>query len=163
VGLLAQGAQGAEPILVAPSRRADQLQRLLRALAGARASSDEPLARLLQRHGARIRSGAHCVIVTPAVDTAWALALPQLIDRSVHVTALLLDSAPLGGAGDPREAAGRLAELGVASRIIGAEIYARLNPRPAPARGAAPGNTSGPRPAPAPAWEWTSPIGERPT
>jgi len=124
VGLIAQGA---EPVILQPQRGPGQLSQLLRALAGVHADGRTPLAQVLEQQASLFRSGAYCALLTPSSDPAWALALPHLLDRAVHVTAFLLDGQPFGGTCDIPGAAERLANLGVTSRIVGPDLYAQLN------------------------------------
>jgi uncharacterized protein (DUF58 family) len=158
VGLIALGA---EPIILQPQRGPAQLQHMLRALAGAHADGQMSLHQVLALHAPQIRSGAHCAVVTPSNDPQWAAALTHLASQAVHVTAMLLDDRPFGGLGDLRATVERLALLGVGSRVIGAELYAHLNPLPTSGGPGQPDQE--PRghdhPARKATLEWTSAIG----
>jgi uncharacterized protein (DUF58 family) len=160
VGLIAPGAP---PIILQPQRGAGQLDQLLRALAGAHADGPTPLAQVLEQHGALMRSGAYCALLTPSHDPAWAMALPRLANRAVQVTAFLLDGRPFGGLSDTRSIAAQLAALGVSSRVVGPDLYAHLNPPPPQtgrARERRVRRADTPGTAQPVTWEWASALGE---
>ncbi|MBC7235344.1 MAG: DUF58 domain-containing protein [Chloroflexi bacterium] len=127
VGLLAHGAQ---PFVLNPYSHPEQLDQLLRILAGVHADGSTSLAEVLGLQARLIRSGAQCALLTPSCDPLWIESVPQLLSRSIQVSAFLLDGRPFGGREDMRPIVERLAILGVNGRIIGQDVYARLNPQP---------------------------------
>ena len=135
VGMIAHGAQ---PFVLTPSRDIGQLEQILRALAGMHAEGAASLAEVLDQYVAHMRRGAHCLVLTPSRDRRWIDALPNLLSRSIPVTAFLLDTQPFADLTEQESVeeskkemhymTDRLAALGVGSQIVDAEVYARLNP-----------------------------------
>ncbi len=135
VGMIAHGAQ---PFVLKPSRDIGQLEQILRALAGMHAEGAASLAEVLDQYVAQMRRGAHCLVLTPSRDVRWIDVLPNLLSRSIPVTAFLLDTQPFVDLSPDDQAADgeegiahisdRLVALGVGSQIVDDAVYARLNP-----------------------------------
>jgi uncharacterized protein (DUF58 family) len=135
VGMIAYGAQ---PFMLKPSRDIGQLEQILRALAGMHAEGAASLTEVLDQYVAHMRRGSHCLVLTPSRDVRWIDALPNLLSRSIPVTAFLLDTQPFIDPSQEEQAmdgevgleyiANRLDVLSVGSQIVDATVYARLNP-----------------------------------
>jgi hypothetical protein len=90
------------------------------------------LADLLARTGAAVEQYASLVVITPAVDQDWVVALMPLLERGIAPTILLLDPISFGGSGDVRGVAALLSDLEVAHYIITQDLLDRAQPRPKP-------------------------------
>lgn len=90
VGLLMAGRA---PIMLAPATGAEQLWRILHALAEAEPTAGQSLAGLLLQAGPGLRSGRTIVVITPSQDPAWVGPLLPLLARGNALSAVLIDSA----------------------------------------------------------------------
>jgi len=139
VGLIAYGR---EPVVIRPQKGMQQLWELLRVLAGVHAISEHTLGQVLAVAEPVVGRGMSVALLTPSTKPEWIEGLGQLLRRGIHATALLLDAesvqapgaardggAPDAGAlpgappslaaGSVRGVMGALADLGVASHILG--------------------------------------------
>ena len=94
-------------------RGANHYTRILESLALARATGEVPLAQLLLEESRRFGRHTTLVVVTPATDDAWALALMGLQSRGVKVAAVLLEAETYGGTESALDVYGTLAAGGV--------------------------------------------------
>jgi uncharacterized protein (DUF58 family) len=90
------------------------------------------LADLLTRTGAAVGQRASLVIITPAVNRDWVVALIRLLERGIAPTILLLDPVSFGGSGDVRGVTALLSDLEVAHYIITRDLLGRAQLRPKP-------------------------------
>jgi len=115
VGLVAYGA---DSTIVRPAKGQNQLWNLLRALATVSADGSENLAKVLKQTSSLIGRGMTVVVITPSMDTAWVASLLGLMRQGVAATAILLDRASFGGAGNASAVVGMLADYGIMSRVF---------------------------------------------
>jgi uncharacterized protein (DUF58 family) len=128
VGLVAHG----QDLLWLPPQRGDTRRwEILRELAAVSPGTCS-LADLLARTGAAVEQYASLVVITPAVDQDWVVALMPLLERGIAPTILLLDPISFGGSGDVRGVAALLSDLEVAHYIITQDLLDRAQPRPKP-------------------------------
>ena len=95
LGLLAFGR---EAVLLDPARGPKQHQRILEALALARAEGDVPLARVLQEQERRFGRHSTLIVITPSADDEWIAALQSLVQRGARAAVVLLDPGSFGRA-----------------------------------------------------------------
>jgi uncharacterized protein (DUF58 family) len=126
VGLVAHGEQ---LVWLAPRVGEGQRWEILHSLALVSLGSC-PLSELLARTRPALGQYGSLVIITPAVDNAWIEALVPLLRRGAIPTVLLLDPVSFGGAGDVREMAALLSDLGVAHYIVTRALLDRPEARP---------------------------------
>jgi uncharacterized protein (DUF58 family) len=107
------------PIVIPPQRSYAQLWEILRVLADAHALRRHPLGRLFAAAQPSMARGISAAIITPSADPAWVSAAGTLLRQGVHCTALLIDAASFGGAGQTTHLAGALADIGISSHVIG--------------------------------------------
>jgi uncharacterized protein (DUF58 family) len=118
VGLVAHGRD----LSWLPPQRGDaQRWEILRELAQVSPGTCS-LADLLARTGAAVEQHASLVIITPAADDDWIVALMPLLERGIAPTILLLDSVSFGGSGDVRRVAALLSDLDVAHYIVTRDV-----------------------------------------
>ncbi len=128
VGLLAHGADLAWlPLQRGDGQRMAILQALAMVTPGSRTLTD-----LLRQSGMRPFAGQRTslIIITPAVEGSWIEALPDLQQRGVVPTVLLLDPASFGGAGDTELTLELLSKLGVAHYVVTRDLLDRPEARP---------------------------------
>jgi uncharacterized protein (DUF58 family) len=89
-------AAGAHFDIEEPERGAQHYTRILEALALAQATSDVPLASLLNVEGKRFGRHTTVVVITPSTDESWVLSLQSLAQRGVKVAAVLLEPSTFG-------------------------------------------------------------------
>jgi uncharacterized protein (DUF58 family) len=131
VGLVAHG----QDLLWLPPQRGDaQRWEILRELAQVSPGTCS-LADLLARTGAAVGQHASLVVITPATDRDWIVALMPLLERGIAPTILLLDSASFGGSGDVQGVATLLANLEVAHYIVTRDVLDGAQPRSGPDHG----------------------------
>ena len=87
--------------IVEVERSAQQMTRLLEALAVARANGDIPIGDLLNVEGKRFGRHTTLIVITPSTDEAWVLSMMQLAQRGVKVAVVLLEAGTFGGRGNP--------------------------------------------------------------
>jgi uncharacterized protein (DUF58 family) len=129
VGLVAHGA---EPLVLPPRRDRGHLDEILRGLAGVHADTPAPLARVLDEYGRRMRSGAHCAVITPSTAPAWTVSLQHLQSRSIQPLAYLLAARVPASSDEMRQAADGLAAIGVPHLVLDEAFYRRLLPQTPP-------------------------------
>ncbi|HUS15011.1 MAG TPA: DUF58 domain-containing protein, partial [Chloroflexia bacterium] len=115
VGLLATAHR---PLVLPPDRGARQLNKMLRALAVARAEDPLPLAQLLAGQGAQFGRGDSLIVVTPAVDEGWVAALHEVRLRGSRATAVLIEPYTFGGQRSSILTVGALAAVDVPSYLV---------------------------------------------
>ncbi len=105
-------AYGREKVVLDPARGSQQYDRILEAMAVARASGEAPLAEMLQEEGRRLGRHTTAIIITPSVDEGWVIALQRSIQQGARAAAIVLEPQSFGGEGDlpvvPLTAAGVL-------------------------------------------------------
>lgn len=111
-------AYGAEPIHELPGRGYAHQDRILRALATARAVGSVPLETALEEGRHLGLDQSTMVIITPSVDPRWPEAASWLFRHGSQVSTVLLDPASFGGAGELSAAADRLAMGGVRTYAV---------------------------------------------
>ena len=72
---------------------------------------------------------ASLVIITPAVDQDWIVALMPLLERGIAPTVLLLDPVSFGGSGDVEGVVTLLSSLEVAHYIVTRDVLDGAQPR----------------------------------
>lgn len=97
VGLMANGSvpHSDQPIKVLPSRRPDQLARVLEALAAVTSFTTSTIEALLLAESPRLPWGATLVVVTPLVTEDLLSALVRLYDVGRRLVLVSLDEEPL--------------------------------------------------------------------
>jgi uncharacterized protein (DUF58 family) len=95
-GLLACGL---DKTALEPARGPKQYERVLEALALARADGTLPLARLLQEEERRFGRHTTLIVVTPSADEEWVASLQALVQRGARAAVVLLEARSFG-AGD---------------------------------------------------------------
>jgi uncharacterized protein (DUF58 family) len=115
VGLVAYGQ---EPLVIWPRKGYHQLWEILRTLAGTHANSEHDLNQVLHLSQGILGRGMSAAIITPSANAEWVQALPDLLLRGVHPTALLLDATSFGGTHSPQGVERSLADLGVISHVL---------------------------------------------
>jgi len=108
-----------EPIVIPPQKGHQQLWELLRVLAGTHATSNVPMAELLNLFEPVLGRGMSAAIITPSCEAGWIKNLSLLLRHGIHPTGILLDASTFGGDGDVRAVRAALADLGVMSHTIG--------------------------------------------
>ncbi len=93
VGLLAYGR---EKTTLEPARGAQQYNRILEALAMARAEGTTPLAQVLQEEEGRFKRHSTVIVVTPSADEDWVRALQALAQHGARAAVVLLESGSFG-------------------------------------------------------------------
>jgi len=117
-------ALGPEPLLLPPAKGREQLWRVLRALALARAQGNDPLDQVLLRLNPSLGRGLTIVVITSSCDQAWPLELAKLERRGIIATSILLDAAtfedPSAPVPNSRLAGltGLLADLGIGYHVV---------------------------------------------
>ena len=96
VGLIANGSipHSDQPIKVLPSRRPDQLSRILEALAAVSSFSTSSMATLLMSESARLPWGSTLVVVTSVVTEDLMAALVRLRDVGRRLVLVSLEDRP---------------------------------------------------------------------
>ncbi len=92
-GLLAYGEGKAN---LEPARGAPQYNRILEALALARAEGTMPLARVLEEEERRFRRHSTLIVVTASADEDWVRALQSLVQQGARAAVVLLESGSFG-------------------------------------------------------------------
>ncbi|MDE2900660.1 MAG: DUF58 domain-containing protein [Chloroflexota bacterium] len=110
VGLFAHGR---EPVYELPGRGYAHQDRILRALATARATGGVPLESVLEEGRRLGLDQSTMIIITPSVDPRWPEAASWLFRHGSQVSTVLLDPASFGGLGEIQAVADRLATGGV--------------------------------------------------
>jgi uncharacterized protein (DUF58 family) len=93
VGLLAYGREKA---LLEPARGPKQYERVLEALALARAEGEVPLSRILQEEERRFGRHTTLIVVTPSADEDWVASLQALVQRGTRAAVVLLEARSFG-------------------------------------------------------------------
>jgi uncharacterized protein (DUF58 family) len=96
VGLMANGSipHSDQPIKVLPSRRPDQLSRLLEAMAAVTSFTTSTIASLLLTESARLPWGATLIVVTSVVTQDLLSALVRLHDVGRRLVLVTLEDEP---------------------------------------------------------------------
>jgi uncharacterized protein (DUF58 family) len=95
-GLLAYGR---EKTLLEPGRGPKQYERVLEALALARAEGTVSLGRVIQEEERRFGRHTTLIVVTPSADEEWVASLQALVQRGARAAVVLLEGRSFG-AGD---------------------------------------------------------------
>lgn len=104
--------------LVQPDRGAQQLSRLLEALAMAEADGDVPLSTLLFQQARRWGRHTTLIVITAASDERWVAALRSLTQRGVKAAVIQLDHESFGGRSGTQETEGALRASGVQVNVV---------------------------------------------
>ncbi len=120
-------AFGEEETLLLPQSGQGQLWRILRALAGAMASSRWPLARVLREVEPILGRGQTLILITPSLNPNWLPALLPLMRRGMVPTVILLDPGSFDGREPDGEALATLREL-LAEQEIPVYVIERGHP-----------------------------------
>ncbi|MCD6291538.1 MAG: DUF58 domain-containing protein [Anaerolineae bacterium] len=118
VGLVAFGQQ---PSMLPPHPGQEQLWRILRVLAGAVASPDWPLERVLRETRAVFGRGQTVAVITSSLKPGWVPPLLSLVQRGLSPVAILVDPGSFDGHASGQEMAALrelLAEHGIPSHVI---------------------------------------------
>lgn len=112
-------AYAEEPIVLWPQKGRHQLYEMLRMLAGMHAVGDVPFGQVLRLTESVVARGMTAVLITPSTEADWLSAVPHLLLRGVHPSALLLDANSFGGQnGSVQGVVRSLADVGVGVRVI---------------------------------------------
>ncbi|HEY66133.1 MAG TPA: DUF58 domain-containing protein [Caldilineae bacterium] len=119
VGLVALGEEQA---LLAPQPGQEQLWRILRALAGAAASPDWPLKRVLEEVGPVLGRGQTVAVITSSLNPEWVPSLLLLTQQGLSPVVILVDPGSFNGRGARDQAVAALqallAEQGIPMHVI---------------------------------------------
>lgn len=96
-----------------PDRGSGQYTRILESLALAQAVGDVSVSELLAEQSRRFGRHTTVVVVSPAADDSWPLALMALQGRGVKVAAILLEGETWGAETSSVDAYGTLAAAGI--------------------------------------------------
>lgn len=115
VGLIASGAH----LETIPSDRSDrQLVKILESLAVVRADGQLPLAELLVAEGRRFGRHDFLTVITPSLDERWVVALAEIAQRHVRVSAVLIEPATFGAAPSSLLTVGGLTAAGIPAHLV---------------------------------------------
>lgn len=153
VGLIAVGSSdisGGDGPMVMPGRGRGHLWTVLRALARARASAENPLGRVLEAAGRAIPSGSTALVITPSLEPDWLPGLAHLQGQGVGAAVIVVDADSFatrpaaarrpGGEGTAEPVVqsaalsradalrGLLADAGIAAEVIRADTPLALRP-----------------------------------
>ena len=117
-------ADGGETIWLSPQGGEEQRWRIMRALTFVH-EGQRPLGELLVGARASFRQATSLIVITSDGSGAWIPPLLPLLRLGIAPTVLLLDQNSFGGAGDARQAAATLNELGIAHYLIGRDLLDR--------------------------------------
>ncbi|MDO8617093.1 MAG: DUF58 domain-containing protein [Dehalococcoidia bacterium] len=90
-------AFGRETVILDPARGPQQYDRILEALAVARATGGVPLAQVLLDEGRRLGRHTTAIVITPALGEDWVLALQRSIQQGARAAAVVLEPESFGG------------------------------------------------------------------
>lgn len=123
-------AQGGETVILDPARGSQQYGRILEALAVAQATGEKHLARLLAEEGRRFGRHTTLLVITPAVDEEWVVALQTQIRQGTRAAAVLLEPGGFHGENETELPIEALAASGVLTYIVraGSDISLMLGP-----------------------------------
>lgn len=115
VGLIASGAH----LETIPSDRSDrQLVKILESLAVVRADGQLPLAELLVAEGRRLGRHDFLVVITPSLDERWVVALAEIAQRHVRVSAVLIEPGTFGPAPSSLLTVSGLTAAGIPAHLV---------------------------------------------
>lgn len=122
-------ARGSEKIVLEPGRGMQQFDRILEAMALARARGRQPLHEVLEEEGRRLGRHTTVIVITPSTDERWVTALQTRLRQGTRAVAVLLDASSFGGGESepPVEALAAGDVLAYAVRA-GSEISLMLGP-----------------------------------
>jgi len=112
-------AHGDRQYILPPQEGAPSLDRLLVALAGARAEGTVALRDLLAFWQSHIPSSTvSLIVITSSVDLGWELLLESSMQQGVSATVVLIDPVSFGATGDPRLLLNQLHRRGVPTYLL---------------------------------------------
>jgi hypothetical protein len=95
-----------------------QLTKILETLSVVRAGSGMAFETLLTSEGDHLPRGATIIAITPSTREGWLAAAQRLLRRGLRVIAVLIDAESFGGRPGVRQAAARLAMVGIPTYVI---------------------------------------------
>lgn len=115
VGLIAYGAHRQ----VIPGERGErQLTKIMETLSVVRAHGQIPFDRVLGVESVMLTRGSALIAISAWPDTAWALAVQQIVHSGVRVVAIVLDSQSFGAAQTSEDVIAALANSGAVVRVV---------------------------------------------
>ncbi len=133
VGLIAHEAHH----LVIPAERSErQLNKVMEALAVARAVGTIPFDGLLSMEATLLRRGSSLVAISAWPEPSWAIPIQQITHSGVRVVAIVIDGQSFGAAQSSEAVITALANAGAIVRVVrcGQSIPLALESEPAHAR-----------------------------
>lgn len=115
VGLIAHSAHRE----VIPGERGErQLTKILETLSVVRAQGEIPFERVLGVESVMLARGTTLIAISASPDTAWALAVQQIVHNGVHVVAIVLDGQSFGATQSSDDVIAALVNAGAMVRVV---------------------------------------------
>ncbi|MCS6846218.1 MAG: DUF58 domain-containing protein [Anaerolineae bacterium] len=115
VGLIAHGLHRE----VIPGERGErQLTKIMETLSVVRAHGEIPFDRVLAVESVMLARGTTLIAISSWPDTAWALAVQQIVHNGVRVVAIVIDGQSFGAAQSSDEVIAALANAGAVVRVV---------------------------------------------